>query len=71
MHKKILEYLKEQAGVSLDSEDAVLAWWQGLNDVVPSYDDLTESLEELEDQEFIEKLMLDKDFFIYKIIEKA
>jgi len=71
MHNKILEYIKGQAEVSFDSEDAVLAWWQGLNEVVPSYDDLTEALEELEDQEVIEKLMLDNDFFVYRIIETA
>jgi len=52
----------------LDSEEAVLAWWQGLQEMTTSLDDLTEQLEYLEDQDVIEKQQVGTDFFIYRVI---
>ncbi|MFQ5480013.1 MAG: hypothetical protein ACE5DW_01910 [Thermodesulfobacteriota bacterium] len=68
MHEEILEYLKNN-NKPLDSEEGVMEWWQGLQGLKPSLDDLTEALEELEDRGAIEKNKMEKDFFIYRIRE--
>ncbi len=70
MYNKILEYLKAHEG-PLDSEDAVLEWWQGLEGAASSLDDLTEALEYLEDHGSIEKQQVEKELFIYRILTKA
>jgi len=70
MQKKILEYLEAHVE-PLDTEDAVISWWQGLQESVTSIDDLTETLEYLEDQEIIEKQKCDKDLFTYRVIAKS
>jgi len=65
MHEEILEYLTNYKS-PVDSEESVLAWWQGLQGLKPSLDDLTEALEELEDRKLIEKDKMEKDLFIYR-----
>jgi Fe2+ or Zn2+ uptake regulation protein len=71
MQEKILEYIEAHPG-PMDSEEAVIMWWQGLQDMAGAgaVDDLTETLEFLEDQNFIEKQKMEKDFFIYRLIVK-
>ncbi len=68
MHEEILEYLKNNSNPA-DSEDGIIEWWQGLQVLKSSLDDLTEALEELEDRGAIEKNKMEKDFFIYRIRE--
>ncbi len=70
MQKKILEYLEGHVG-PFDSEEAVIAWWQGLQDMAASIDELTETLEYLEDQGVIEKQKFGEDLFTYGIIAKS
>jgi len=70
MHKNILEYLETHGG-ALDSEEAVIIWWQGLQEVMPDLDLLTEALEHLEDQEVIEKQVVENELFIYRIMSKV
>lgn len=67
MEKKILEYIKGH-DEPLDSEEDVLVWWQGLQEMTTSLDDLTEQLEYLEDQSVIEKKKGEKDLFVYRVI---
>jgi len=72
MQQKILEYIEAHFG-PMDSEDAVITWWQGLQDAAAdtgAIDELTETLEFLEDQKFIEKQEIEKEFFIYRLIAK-
>jgi len=71
MRQKILEYIEAHPG-PMDSEEAVIAWWQGLQDVAGAgaIDELTEILEFLDDQNFIEKQEIEKEFFIYRLIAK-
>ncbi|MFQ5353329.1 MAG: hypothetical protein ACE5DR_00145 [Thermodesulfobacteriota bacterium] len=66
MHEEILEYLRNSEGV-IDSEDSVLEWWKGLQSLKPTMDELTEALEELEINGAIEKQVMEKDYFIYRI----
>jgi len=71
MQEKILKYL-ETHSVPTDSEDATIEWWKGLQEVAGAgaIDELTETLEFLEDQKFIEKQKLEKELFIYRLIAK-
>jgi len=71
MQEKILKYLETHTG-PMDSEDAVITWWQGLQEAAGAgaVDELTETLEFLEDQKFIEKQEIEKELFIYRVIAK-
>jgi len=71
MQEKILKYLETHTGPT-DSEDAVIEWWQGLQEAAGAgaMDELTETLEFLEDQKFIEKQKIEKELFIYRVIAK-
>ncbi len=68
MQKIILDYLREHSG-PIESEDDIITWWKGLQGLTDSLDDLTEALEVLEDSEAIEKVIAEKELFIYRIKE--
>jgi len=70
MKRSILQYLEDN-GNPLESEDDVLSWWQGLQGLTDSLDDLTMALEELEANGAIEKEELDEGLFVYRIVHEG
>ncbi len=67
METRILEYLRANNG-PVETEEEVMAWWQGLQGVTESLDDLTMALERLEGRGTIAKEPRGKELFIYRII---
>ncbi len=70
MKRSILQYLEEN-GSPFEAEDDVLSWWQGLQGLTDSLDDLTMALEELEARGAIEREELDGGLFVYRIVHEG
>ena len=65
VEEKVLEYIRGNPTVELDA-DRISEWWQGLQGLDSSIDDVTMAVEKLVDEGKIEQNVLDDDIFIYK-----
>ncbi len=63
---KVVEYIKANPTVELDA-DRISEWWQGLQGLDTSVDNVTLAIENLVEDGSLEKNVLDGDIFIYKV----
>lgn len=66
VEEKIVEYIRTNPTVDLDA-DKISEWWQGLQGLDGSIDNVTIAIETLVEGGVIAQNVLDDDIFIYKI----
>ncbi len=67
VEEKVLEYIRVNPTVELDAE-VISEWWQGLQGLDGSIDNVTSAVETLVEDGKIAQNVLDDDIFIYKLV---
>ncbi len=66
LDKQIIDYIANNEGPE-ETDEGITAWWQNLQNLTPSIDQLTLALENLVEKGIIEQHVIEEGIFVYKL----
>ncbi|MFQ5441860.1 MAG: hypothetical protein ACE5EB_03955 [Thermodesulfobacteriota bacterium] len=66
LDKEIIDYIAKNEGPE-ETDEGITAWWQNLERLTPSVDQLTLILENLVEKGVIEQQVIEQGIFVYKL----